>query len=107
MVKIIDGIIQEKRGCNEGVTKDVVDALLNDKNEQLTDELIAENMVDLMIPGEDSVPLLMSLAIKYLSDCPAALTQLTVSFFPSLFFLHFYDYYYYYYIKNIIVRALH
>ncbi|KAG6395735.1 hypothetical protein SASPL_141859 [Salvia splendens] len=77
MVKIIDGIIQEKRGCNEGVTKDVVDALLNDKNEQLTDELIAENMVDLMIPGEDSVPLLMSLAIKYLSDCPAALTQLT------------------------------
>ncbi|KAG6398000.1 hypothetical protein SASPL_139450 [Salvia splendens] len=76
MVKIIDGIIQEKRGCNEGITKDVVDALLNDKNEQVTDELIAENMVDLMIPGEDSVPLLMSLAIKYLSDCPAALTQL-------------------------------
>lgn len=78
MVKIIDGIIQEKRDCSEGITKDVVDALLNDKNEQLTDELIAENMIDLMIPGEDSVPLLMTLAIKYLSDCPPALTQLTV-----------------------------
>lgn len=76
MVKIIDGIIQGKRDCKS--SKDVVDALLNDSNEQLTDELIAENMIDLMIPGEDSVPVLVTLAIKYLSDSPAALTQLTV-----------------------------
>ncbi|KAM7477942.1 hypothetical protein LguiA_026155 [Lonicera macranthoides] len=36
-----------------------------------------DNMIDLMIPGEDSVPVLMSLAIKYLSDSPSALQQLT------------------------------
>lgn len=81
MVKIMDGIIQAKRNCinsNPGIAKDVADALLKDTSEQLTDELIAENMIDLMIPGEDSVPVLMTLAIKYLSDCPAALSQLTV-----------------------------
>ncbi|CAN1218081.1 Cytochrome P450 90D2 [Linum perenne] len=31
----------------------------------------------MMIPGEDSVPVLMTLAINYLSGCPAALRQLT------------------------------
>ncbi|KAH6773423.1 cytochrome P450 [Perilla frutescens var. hirtella] len=80
MVTIIDGIIQGKRDCrsiNPGISKDVVDALLNDNSEYLTDELIAENMIDLMIPGEDSVPVLVTLAIKYLSDCPVALAQLT------------------------------
>ena len=59
--------------------KDVVDVLLNDDNDQLTDTLIADNMIDMMIPGEDSVPVLMTLAVKYLSDCPPALQQLTVS----------------------------
>ncbi|KAK4479574.1 hypothetical protein RD792_015092 [Penstemon davidsonii] len=57
--------------------KDVADVLVNDTSEELTDDLIAENMIDLMIPGEDSVPVLITLAIKYLSDCPAALNQLT------------------------------
>ncbi|GKB09742.1 hypothetical protein Tco_0838054 [Tanacetum coccineum] len=38
------------------VSKDVADVLLNDKSEKLTDELIYDNMIDLMIPGEDSVP---------------------------------------------------
>ncbi|GFP89340.1 3-epi-6-deoxocathasterone 23-monooxygenase [Phtheirospermum japonicum] len=80
MVKLIDEIIQGKRGCNKypGImAKDVIDALMNDTSEELTDELIAENMIDLMIPGEDSVPVLVTLAIKYLSDCPAALKQFT------------------------------
>ncbi|KAL8466143.1 hypothetical protein ACS0TY_035305 [Phlomoides rotata] len=79
MVKIIDGIIQAKRYCksNSGTARDVADALMNDTSEELNDELIAENMVDLMIPGEDSVPVLVTLAVKFLSDCPAALTQLT------------------------------
>ncbi|XP_062116318.1 uncharacterized protein LOC133830362 isoform X3 [Humulus lupulus] len=41
-----------------------------------TDDLIADNIIDMMIPGEDSVPVLLTLAVKYLSDCPAALQQL-------------------------------
>ncbi|KAL2337968.1 hypothetical protein Fmac_012414 [Flemingia macrophylla] len=79
MVKLVRRIIQAKR--NSGicrVPKDVVDVLLNDARNKLTDELIADNIIDMMIPGEDSVPVLMTLATKYLSECPAALQQLTV-----------------------------
>ena len=58
--------------------RDVIDVLLNDTSGQLTDDLIADNIIDMMIPGEDSVPVLLTLAVKYLSDCPAALQQLLV-----------------------------
>jgi 3-epi-6-deoxocathasterone 23-monooxygenase len=54
--------------------------LLNDTSEKLTDDLIADNIIDMMIPGEDSVPVLMTLATKYLSECPAVLQQLTVRY---------------------------
>ncbi|XP_057978435.1 3-epi-6-deoxocathasterone 23-monooxygenase CYP90D1 [Malania oleifera] len=78
MVKLVQEIIQAKRTSGiPMVPQDVVDVLLKDASEQLTDDLISDNLIDLMIPGEDSVPVLMTLAIKYLSDCPAALQQLT------------------------------
>ncbi|CAL1360770.1 unnamed protein product [Linum trigynum] len=82
MVKLVRKLIRSKREKMNGTTtsivsKDVIDVLLNDPCNQLTDELIADNMIDMMIPGEDSVPVLMTLAINYLSDCPAALKQLT------------------------------
>nr|XP_043624753.1 3-epi-6-deoxocathasterone 23-monooxygenase CYP90D1 [Erigeron canadensis] len=83
MVKLVLKVISERRVNNgddishdEENSKDVVDVLLKDKSEKLTDELISDNMIDLMIPGEDSVPVLITLAIKYLSDCPKALNQL-------------------------------
>ncbi|KAF5751278.1 3-epi-6-deoxocathasterone 23-monooxygenase-like isoform X2 [Tripterygium wilfordii] len=77
MVKLVQKIMQSKRvGGIPMVPRDVVDVLLNDASEQLTDGLIADNMIDMMIPGEDSVPVLMTLAVKFLSDCPAALQQL-------------------------------
>lgn len=83
MGKLIQKIIQSKRdgiGGGSNLPKDVIDVLLmnNGSDQTLTDELIADNMIDMMIPGEDSVPVLMTLAVKYLSDCPAALKQLTV-----------------------------
>ncbi|XP_039004549.1 3-epi-6-deoxocathasterone 23-monooxygenase CYP90D1-like [Hibiscus syriacus] len=79
MVKIVHKIIQSRRNSSTSAVapRDVVDVLLKDASELLTDDLIAGNMIDMMIPGEDSVPVLMTLAIKYLSDCPAALHQLT------------------------------
>ncbi|XP_068336914.1 3-epi-6-deoxocathasterone 23-monooxygenase CYP90D1 [Pyrus communis] len=81
MVKLVQEIIQAKKKesdiISNKVPKDVVDVLLRDTSEQLTGDLIADNMIDMMIPGEDSVPLLMTLAIKYLSDSPTALQQLT------------------------------
>ncbi|KAK7261725.1 hypothetical protein RIF29_28043 [Crotalaria pallida] len=78
MVKLVQRTIETRRknGISK-VPKDVVDVLLSDASEQLTDDLIADNMIDMMIPGEDSVPILITLAIKYLSECPAALQQLT------------------------------
>ncbi|CAL5195617.1 unnamed protein product [Lathyrus oleraceus] len=78
MAKLVRKTIEARR--NKGVTevpKDVVDVLLNDTSEKLTDDLIADNIIDMMIPGEDSVPILMTLATKYLSECPDALQQLT------------------------------
>ncbi|CAL9043134.1 unnamed protein product [Musa banksii] len=77
MVMLIKSIILEKRKNNCGRTPlDVVDVLINDASDQLTDDLISDNMIDLMIPAEDSVPVLVTLAVKYLSECPLALQQL-------------------------------
>lgn len=79
MVKLIQKIIEEKREKKMSIiNEDVADVLVNDKSEELTDELISDNMIDLMIPGEDSVPVLITLAVKYLSDSPLALQQLMV-----------------------------
>ncbi|KAK4269258.1 hypothetical protein QN277_022442 [Acacia crassicarpa] len=77
MRKIVQKIIQEKR--DRGLykdPKDVVDLLLKDASGHC-DKLIADNVIDMMIPGEESVPVLVALAIKYLSESPLALQQLT------------------------------
>ena len=80
MVKLVKKIIKTKR--SHGVPKtqpnDVLDVLLSDQSGQLTDDLMSDNMIDMMIPGEDSVPILITLAIKFLSDCPSALQKLMV-----------------------------
>ncbi|CAL9180770.1 unnamed protein product [Musa hybrid cultivar] len=77
MVMLIKSIIEEKRKNKLGCApRDVVDVLINDASGQLTDNLISDNMIDLMIPAEDSVPVLVTLAVKYLSECPLALQHL-------------------------------
>ncbi|CAO2840173.1 unnamed protein product [Amaranthus hypochondriacus] len=79
MVKLVKKIIEEKRKkMEEGDDpNDVLEVLLSDQSGQLTDDLMSDNVIDMMIPGEDSVPLLITLAIKFLSDSPLALQQLT------------------------------
>ncbi|CAM0880220.1 unnamed protein product [Alopecurus aequalis] len=82
MARVIQRIIQEKRRrrilCGEAPPppRDVIDVLMADGSQELTDELISDNMIDLMIPAEDSVPVLITLAVKFLSECPLALQQL-------------------------------
>jgi steroid 3-oxidase len=87
MTKLIQTIIQEKRRkritteeCEDlhGDPRDMIDVLLGNGSDELTDELISDNMIDFMIPAEDSVPVLITLAVKYLSECPLALQQLEV-----------------------------
>uniref|UniRef100_A0A1J3JL97 22alpha-hydroxysteroid 23-monooxygenase n=1 Tax=Noccaea caerulescens TaxID=107243 RepID=A0A1J3JL97_NOCCA len=76
--KIIEGKMRAKNKEEDGViAKDVVDVLLKDSSENLTHNLIANNMIDMMIPGHDSVPVLITLAVKFLSDSPSALHFLT------------------------------
>jgi len=94
MARLIQGIIQEKRrrqraaldvgGEGEaGPPRDAIDVLISGGSDELTDELISDNMIDLMIPAEDSVPVLITLAVKYLSECPLALQQLEVCDYAS------------------------
>ncbi|KAG2595085.1 cytochrome P450 90D2-like isoform X2 [Panicum virgatum] len=86
MARLIQRIIQEKRRRLEVLDggegprappRDAIDVLISGgSDDELTDELISDNMIDLMIPAEDSVPVLITLAVKYLSECPLALQQL-------------------------------
>lgn len=85
MVRVIKSIIEEKRRRNlmsagaSSSPSDVVEVLINDSGDGdrwITDDLISDNVVDLMIPAEDSVPVLVTLAVKFLGDSPTALQQL-------------------------------
>lgn len=70
------------------VLKDAVDVLLRDTGESneaqqsLPLDFISGNIIEMMIPGEDSVPMVMTLAVKYLSDSPIALARLVVCTLP-------------------------
>jgi steroid 3-oxidase len=84
-------ILEEEEGNNhlQGPTtpQDLIDVLLNSGSDELTDELISDNLIDFMIPAEDSVPVLITLAVKFLSECPRALQQLEVrTWISSVFF---------------------
>ncbi|KAF9619225.1 hypothetical protein IFM89_005779 [Coptis chinensis] len=79
LLKLVNRIVEEKKLKMEVMTGDVMDAmemLLSDAGDYIPFDSIGENIVEMMIPGEESVPMLMTLAIKYLSDCPLALQQL-------------------------------
>ncbi|EAY72890.1 hypothetical protein OsI_00765 [Oryza sativa Indica Group] len=78
MARLIQRIIREKRARRAAASlpRDAIDMLIGDGSDELTDELISDNMIDLMIPAEDSVPVLITLAVKFLSECPLALHQL-------------------------------
>ncbi|XP_042495258.1 3-epi-6-deoxocathasterone 23-monooxygenase CYP90C1 [Macadamia integrifolia] len=105
MVKMVRRIVEEKKSNMGRTTRttttmseserddqrgrrpilDVVDMFLCEavesnemqQQQQQPVDVISERMIELMIPGEDSVPTLMTFAVKYLSDCPLALKQLT------------------------------
>lgn len=93
MARLIQRIIQEKRRRildgerQREPSRDAIDVLISGGSDELTDELISDNMIDLMIPAEDSVPVLITLAIKYLSECPLALQQLEVSMQHSFWWI--------------------
>ena len=95
MVKIVRRIIEERNNsiCNNnndtkkgGEVNDVVDVLLRDKGDSnsisnLSLETISENIIEMMIPGEETLPTAMTMAVKFLSDYPVALSKLVVCIF--------------------------
>ncbi|XP_073151464.1 3-epi-6-deoxocathasterone 23-monooxygenase CYP90C1 [Henckelia pumila] len=73
----------EKTDGNEKPPVDVIDALLNELGEseetqqhRLPFDFIGGNIIEMMIPGEETVPTAMTLAVKFLTDNPVALAHL-------------------------------
>lgn len=94
MMKMVGRIVEERMKLimdnnaeddeKVGVVNDVVDALLRDKGElsqsssssNLMVEMISQNIIEFMIPGEETLPTAMTLALKFLTDSPLALSKL-------------------------------
>ncbi|XP_061345663.1 3-epi-6-deoxocathasterone 23-monooxygenase CYP90C1 [Gastrolobium bilobum] len=87
MVKMVRRIVEERKkllidnNADDDEVKDVVDVLLRDKGDShysssLTLEMISQNIIEMMIPGEETLPTAMTVAIKFLSDNPLALSKL-------------------------------
>ncbi|KAI3813577.1 hypothetical protein L1987_18304 [Smallanthus sonchifolius] len=89
MLKMVRKIVDDRKMTMEnneakssGLPNDVIDVLLRDTGEsdgtqqRLPLDFISGNIIEMMIPGEDSVPMIMTLAIKYLCDNPTALACL-------------------------------
>ncbi|CAM8956839.1 unnamed protein product [Rhodiola kirilowii] len=88
MLKMVDRIVDERKHTRINTDEktappqDLVDVLLleattdRDSLKCLPLEWISSNIIELMIPGEDTVPTAMTLAVKFLSDFPNALRQL-------------------------------
>ncbi|KAJ6678701.1 CYTOCHROME P450 26 [Salix viminalis] len=92
ILKLVKTIVEqrklgmEKSGDHEhqnSIPNDAVDVLLRDgygeqsDKQSLSLDFIISHIIELMIPGEETVPMSMTLAVKFLSDCPVALEQLT------------------------------
>lgn len=90
---MVDKIVEERKTAmdkNEvkGLPNDAIDALLRDSGEsdgmqqhRLPLDFISGNIIEMMIPGEETVPTAMTLAVKFLVDNPAALAHLVVRIF--------------------------
>ncbi|KAG5061016.1 hypothetical protein AAZX31_01G157200 [Glycine max] len=90
MVKMVRKIVEERKkqlkdynadDHGDAAVNDVVDVLLRDKvdsnsSSRLTPEMISQNIIEMMIPGEETLPTAMTMALKFLSDSPLAVSKL-------------------------------
>ncbi|XP_014520536.1 3-epi-6-deoxocathasterone 23-monooxygenase [Vigna radiata var. radiata] len=89
MVKMVRKIVEERKKLmidndadDEGdAVNDVLEALLRDKGDssssaRLSPDMISQNIIEMMIPGEETLPTAMTMALKFLSDSPIALSKL-------------------------------
>ncbi|KAL0448391.1 UNVERIFIED_CONTAM: 3-epi-6-deoxocathasterone 23-monooxygenase CYP90C1 [Sesamum latifolium] len=88
LLKIVNKIIKERKNATEkteenGPPNDAIDVLLRDTGDsdemqqrRLPLDFISGNIIEMMIPGEETVPTAMTLAVKFLIDNPVALAHL-------------------------------
>lgn len=78
MVELIENIISDRDQKSEQESKDILGVLMKARHEDadISLEVVTDNIVSFFFPAEDSVAMLMTLAVKYLSECPSALHQL-------------------------------
>ncbi|KAI3451008.1 hypothetical protein Pfo_007673 [Paulownia fortunei] len=88
LLKMVNKIIEERKMAMEkteekALPNDAIDVLLRDTGEsdemqshRLPLDFISGNIIEMMIPGEETVPTAMTLAVKFLIDNPVALAHL-------------------------------
>lgn len=87
-MKVVRRIVEERKTALRNTDEkppiiDFVDVLLRDIEEssemqRLPSDFITGNIIELMVPGEETMPTAMTLVVKFLSDCPVALEKLMV-----------------------------
>ncbi|XP_031389225.1 3-epi-6-deoxocathasterone 23-monooxygenase CYP90C1 [Punica granatum] len=86
LLKVVERIVEERKISvqkldGNGETNDTLDVLLHDTDEanesrRFSSDFICGNIIEMMIPGEETVPMAMTLAVKFLTNSPEALKQL-------------------------------
>ncbi|ESQ53462.1 hypothetical protein EUTSA_v10024901mg [Eutrema salsugineum] len=87
LMKIVKKVVEERQVATTGKKKspanDAVDVLLKDVNDGVGSDkksqpldFVSGKIVEMMIPGEETMPTAMTLAVKFLSDSPVALAKL-------------------------------
>nr|QNS29937.1 cytochrome P450 [Nothapodytes nimmoniana] len=84
LLKMVRRIVEERKECldrrgDKGLANDAIEVLLRDRGEskqRMPLDFISGNIIEMMIPGEDSVPMVITLAVKFLGDSPVALKRL-------------------------------
>lgn len=88
LLKIVGKIVRERNMATEkneekGLPNDAIDVLIRDCGEfdgmqqhRLPLDFISGNIIEMMIPGEETMPTSMTLAVKFLTDNPVTLAHL-------------------------------
>ncbi|CAG7886173.1 unnamed protein product [Brassica rapa] len=87
LIKIVKKVVEERQEATTESTNcpanDAVDVLLRDVNDGGCSDkqshpldFVSGKIVEMMIPGEETMPTAMTLAVKFLSDNPVALAKL-------------------------------
>eukprot|EP01018_Ginkgo_biloba_P000708 Gb_15250 [translate_table: standard] len=79
VIKIVKKIIEERRRHPDAEHRDILAALMaetNENGEKFSDNVICSNILNFMGAGEETSPMIMMCAVKYISECSKAYDEL-------------------------------